>query len=103
MVKILKFNPATYVSLFYLGLLILLWIGISSPAPGAAQTGIAIIFLTLPWVMLLTSLENYLSKPDFDYLFPFFIVLSALLNAVIIHLFGALAAWLINLQNAKNQ
>ena len=92
MPKIFKLNPATYISFAYLWLIFWVWLEINLPDTGA-QGGIAMIFLTLPWIMLFTLTDNYLPRPYFDYLFPYFIFLSAFLNAAVIHLFGVVMIW----------
>ncbi|HEX8733861.1 MAG TPA: hypothetical protein VF721_00970 [Pyrinomonadaceae bacterium] len=89
MLKISKLNVGTYAAFAYLIFLMLVWLEINLSPPDALS-GVAIIFLTMPWSFMFIELAiKFLREPDAKYFFPYLIVLSALLNMTIFHLCGA--------------
>jgi hypothetical protein len=89
MLKIFRFNVGTYLAFAYLILLMWVWLEININPPDA-QSGIAIILLTLPWSFILLDLaERSFRPPDVMYLAAYVTVFSILLNMTIFHFCGA--------------
>jgi integral membrane sensor domain MASE1 len=94
---IFKLNIGTCFSFAYLIFLMMLWVYINLSPPDALS-GLAIVFLTLPWsFMFLDLADKFLPEPDAQYISGYLIVLSILLNMIILHFCGAVLTTLRNL------